>query len=92
MADAHTNITLTDAWALLVTAGDDFTLTLPRLPGPVELVPMATETAPDDDLIGHVLSPSIREAFNRALSGPGYIYGRATQGDTLIALSAWTPA
>ncbi len=63
MADEHFNITLTDAWSLLVAAGDDFTLTLPRRAGPVEVVPMATETEPAADLIGHVLSPAGREVF-----------------------------
>lgn len=92
MADEHTNITLTDEWALLVTAGDDFTLTLPRRAGPVEVVPMATETEPAAGLIGHVLSPAGREAFNRPLSGPGYVYARAPQGSAIVALSSWTPA
>ena len=45
MAYEHQNFTLTDAWSLLVAAGDDFTLTLPRRAGPVEVVPMATATA-----------------------------------------------
>ena len=89
MAYEHQNFTLTDAWSLLVAAGDDFTLTLPRRAGPVEVVPMATATAPAADLIGHVLSPAGREAFNRPLSGPGYLYGRAPQGTAIVAVSRW---
>lgn len=89
MAYEHQNFTLTDAWSLLVAAGDDFTLTLPRRAGPVEVVPMATATAPALDLIGHVLSPAGREAFNRPLSGPGYLYGRAPQGTAIVAVSTW---
>lgn len=91
MADAHVNIILNEDWEPLVTVGDDFTLTLPRRGGPVEVVPMATATPPADNLIGHVLSPTGREAFNRSLSGPGYIYGRSLQEEAVIALSTWTP-
>ena len=92
MADKTDNITLTSSYALLVTTGDDFLLTLPRNDGQVEIVTMAAESAPNAALIGHCLTPAHREGLNRALSGPGYVYGRAPAGDARITLSHWTPA
>ena len=91
MANATANVTLTSSYALLVTAGDDFLLTLPRNDGQVEIVTMAAESAPNAALIGHCLTPAHREGLNRALSGPGYVYGRAPAGDARITLSHWTP-
>ena len=91
MANATANVTLTSSYALLVTAGDDFLLTLPRNDGQVEIVTMAAESAPNAAIIGHCLTPAHREGLNRALIGPGYVYGRAPAGDARITLSHWTP-
>ena len=52
---------------------------------------MAAESAPNAALIGHCLTPAHREGLNRALIGPGYVYGRAPAGDARITLSHWTP-
>lgn len=82
---------LTGDWSLLVTAGDEFTLTL-RDGSPVRVAAQDAATAPASLDTGHTLMADPREAWNRALAGPGYIYARAMLGAAKVELSAWTPA
>ena len=35
--------------------------------------------------------PNERESLNRALIGPGPVYGRTVRDSLVVALSAWTP-
>ncbi len=86
---ATTNPELLPAWSLLVTAGDDFLLTLPDTGGIVELAVSDTEDEPT--VSGHVLIALQGEGLNRTLVGPGYVYGRA-RTTTTVTLTAWTPA
>jgi hypothetical protein len=41
---------------------------------------------------GHTLMADSREAWNRALAGPGYIYARALNGAAQVELTTWTPS
>jgi hypothetical protein len=86
---ATTNPELTSAWSSLVTAGDDFLLTLPDTGGIVEIAISDTEESPS--VAGHVLIALQGEGLNRTLVGPGYVYGRARETVT-VTLTAWTPA
>jgi hypothetical protein len=88
---ATTNPTLTAAWGLLVTAGDEFLLTAPTAAGQIEVAVSDTEVSPT--VAGHPLTGgAVRESINRALIGPGYVYGRTLGGASIVAvLSAWTP-
>ena len=92
MADTTENLTLTADYQLIVAAGDDFLLTLPRNQGSIEVVPMPGASPPNASLVGHVLGPDQREGMNRAVSGPGALYARAPGGTVLVTLTHWTPA
>ena len=92
MADTTKNLTLTADYQLIVAAGDDFLLTLPRNQGAIEVVPMPGASSPAASLVGHVLGPDKREGMNRAVLGPGAVYARAPGGPVLVTLSHWTPA
>ena len=86
-----TNPTLTNAWSLIVTAGDEFTLSC-RNAAPVELAVSDTETAPTITS-GHILVPHQNEGANRATVGPGYVYARLAGGQTgpiPVVLHSWT--
>lgn len=82
---------LTGDWSLLVTAGDEFTLTL-RDGSPVRIAAQDAAAAPDSLDTGHTLMADTREAFNRALSGPGYVFARAMNGAAKVELTTWTPS
>ncbi len=66
-------------WSLLVSSGLEFTLTLPGA-SPVRLCAQDAAVAPVSLDNGHTLMADSREAWNRALAGPGYIYARAING------------
>lgn len=87
---ATTNPTISPDWTKIVTAGDEFTLTI-STPNYhfIEVAVSDTDVAPTVD--GHQLqSPS--ESFNRTLSGPGYVYAKSCSGvSTKVILTAWTP-
>lgn len=88
---ATTNPSLTTAWAQIVTAGDEFFLTLPfSTRTSVEVAISDTET--DPTVQGHVLRGDQFESVNRALVGPGYVYARSQSGTVPVILSAWTPS
>lgn len=80
---------LTSAWSLLVNAGDEFTMTLRD--NPVRVVAQDTATAPLSLDIGHTLMAQPREAWNRALAGPGYLYARAVGSSATAEVTTWTP-
>lgn len=85
------NTALTSAWTLLVASGDEFTLTLPGAT-PVRVCAQDAAVAPASLEDGHTLMADSREAWNRALSGPGYIYARAINGAARVELTTWTPS
>lgn len=82
---------LTGDWSLLVTAGDEFTLTL-RDGSPVRIAAQDAAVTPASLEDGHTLMADSREAWNRALAGPGYIYARALNGAARVELTTWTPS
>ena len=88
---ATQDVTLTSAWQLIATAGDEFLLTLP--PGGHRQVAVAlSDTEQDPTVAGHRLL-SQGEGLNRTLIGPGYVYARSRSGVAVAAvLSAWTPS
>lgn len=85
---ATTNPELTTAWSSLVTAGDDFLLTLPDTGAVVEIAVSDTAVAPT--VAGHVLVAIQGEGLTRTLLGPGYVYGRTRSDSVAVALTAWT--
>ena len=88
---ATTNPTISPAWAKLVDAGDEFTLGVSDNQGPAEiaLAVMASDEAPA--IAGQVLRAPFGQ-MNRALTGPGYIYAKTVDGQTVSAwLHVWTP-
>ena len=86
------NQLLTSSWSLLVEAGDEFLLSAPVLNYRIEVAAVDTETTPDVD--GHPLQGGgdNRESLNRALIGPGYVYGRSLRGPVSVVITSWTPA
>ena len=85
------NTALTSAWTLLVASGDEFTLTMPGAT-PVRVCAQDAAVAPASLEDGHTLMADSREAWNRALAGPGYIYARAINGAARVELTTWTPS
>jgi hypothetical protein len=90
MATKYPNTTLTDDWTLLVTSGDEFTLTSPS-GTPIAIATMASAESPSAGA-GHTLNTTNREAWNRALAGPGYVYARAPGASAIVELTTWTPS
>lgn len=98
---ATTNPVLTPEWSVLVTAGDEFFLTLlnPNLLHDlltqtvsgltVEVAVADTETVPT--VAGHVLRADYSEGLTRDLLGPGHVYARTRRDSVVVALTAWTP-
>lgn len=88
---ATQDLTLTSAWQLIATAGDEFLLTL--APGRADTVAVAvSDTAQTPTVTGHLLTGAERDGMNRTLLGPGYVYARTQGLDLLAALTAWTPS
>lgn len=87
---ATTNPSLTTAWAKIVTAGDDFLLTLPfATANSVEVATKDTDVAPA--VQGHVLRGRKGDTLTRSQLGPGYVYARSVGGAATVVLNAWTP-
>lgn len=87
------NPTLGPQWTLLVTAGDEFLLTLLSREQPIECAVSDTMATPAG-IDGHILSSGGDGGMNRSLIGPGYVYARPVQprgGTAIVALTAWTP-
>ncbi len=81
-------------WTFIVTAGDEFLLTLLNREQPIEVAVSDTLATPAG-IEGHVLSSGGDGGMNRALIGPGYVYARPVQprgGTATVALTTWTPA
>ena len=95
---ATSNPVLSPAWSLLVDAGDEFLLTFPADTldeieiATLDAAPIAPAT-PETALAGvrgHRLSAAQQESINRALIGPGPVYGRALRDSVFVTLNAWT--
>lgn len=87
---ATQNPTIGTDWTKIVDAGDEFTLTIstPNFHF-IEVAVSDTETQPTVN--GHQIH-SPQESFNRALSGPGYVYAKSCSGKSeKVILTAWTP-
>jgi len=87
---ATTNITVTDTWAEIVPAGDNFFLTVPHRKNRMIEVAVTEGSAPTVTR-GHRLVGEQREGLNRALVGPGAVYARCKGNDIAVALTLWTP-
>lgn len=88
---ATINQTVTGSWQLFVGAGEDFLLTYPHQNDDIlEFAIQDTEVAPAVGLKSHTLSSLDREALNRAIVGPGYLYLRTVDGDNaIVTLTKW---
>ena len=83
--------TLTDDWSLIVAAGDEFLVTIPRDAQHHVEIATSDDTDPPAAANGHLLRIDIPESMNRALIGPGAVYARTPSGTGRLVVNAWTP-
>jgi hypothetical protein len=91
MANNTSNPTIGKDYEKVVSSSENFLISLPyNVPSPIEVVPTATDAAPDVDLMGHSLQGNFQESINRDILGPGFIWVRSKNGNSsTIVVTVW---